>query len=420
MAQPLALGAYRLATKLASPLARPWLESRRARGKEDGARLGERLGRGAIPRPRGPLLWLHGASVGESLALLPLIGRAVEVRPDATILATSGTLASAEVLAKRLPQGAIHQFVPLDTPNATRSFINHWRPDVGVFVESDVWPNLLLAAKGSNTRLALLSAKMSDASLARWRKIPASARALFGAFDLVLARDEHEGTKFRSLGAPVGGVIDLKFGAAPLPRDEALSEHYRGLWGAKHVLLGASTHAGEDEMILDAFVSARGVRDNTVLVLAPRHPARAEAVAKLAVDRGLAVAGRSLGDAAPRTRVLIADAIGELGTWFGLADLALVGGSWVGGVGGHNPLEPARLGCPVIVGPKFSGWPVYRDLASRGAARIVRAEDLAGAMSQVWTDPDGLTVMASSARVFVEARDGTVSAGLDRVIALLP
>ena len=420
MAEPLALRAYRLAANLASPLAKPWLERREARGKEDGARLSERLGHSAIPRPAGPMLWLHGASVGESLALLSLIARAADLRPDATVLVTTGTLASAEVLAQRLPPKAVHQFAPLDTPEATRSFIEHWKPDVGVLIESDLWPNLLCAAKRSGARLALLSAKMSKASFERWRKFPASAIAIFSGFDLVLARDGTEAERFRALGAKVDGLIDLKFGAPPLPCNEALSQHYRRLWAGRHVILAASTHPGEDELMLDAFVSARGGRDDMALVIAPRHVGRADHIARLGVERGLTFARRSLDDATPDTPVLIADAMGELGTWYRLADLALMGGSWVDGVGGHNPLEAARLGCPVIAGPELSGWPVYRELASEGAARIVPASELPGAMCVVRADPTNLTTMASSAMVFVEQRDRLVSERLDRVITLLP
>jgi 3-deoxy-D-manno-octulosonic-acid transferase len=409
--RPLALRAYRLATGLAEPLVAAWLSGRVRRGKEDPARLAERRGRASRARPAGALLWLHGASVGESLALLSLAERARGTRPDLSILATSGTRAAAEVLAARLPPGAIHQYAPLDTPAATRAFIQHWRPDLGVFVESEVWPNLLLEAKAGGARLALLSGRLSDASARRWARAPASARAVFGAFDLVLARDDDQAAKLASLGARRDGVIDLKFGAPRLPVDGVAIE-------GRPIVLGASTHPGEDELILQAFSDVR--RPGALLIIAPRHPERGEAIARLAAQAGFTVALRSAGEGFDTTDVLVADTVGELGTWYALADLALIGGSWAPGIGGHNPLEPARLSCPAIAGPHVGGWPVYAEMAELGATRLVAAADMAAAMALAWSDAPSLARMAAAASAFVEARDRGVVAGLDRTLALLP
>jgi 3-deoxy-D-manno-octulosonic-acid transferase len=373
--------------------------------------LAERWGRASRARPAGALLWLHGASVGESLALLSLAERARETRPGLSILATSGTRAAAEVLSGRLSEGAIHQYAPLDTPAATRAFVRHWRPDLGVFVESEVWPNLLLAAKAGGARLALLSGRLSDASARRWARAPTSARAVFGAFDLVLARDEDQAAKLVALGARRDGVIDLKFGASPLPVEGPVVE-------GRPIILAASTHPGEDELILRAFGEVR--KPGALLILAPRHPERGEAIARLAAQAGLMVALRSGGQAFDAADVLVADTVGELGTWYALADLALIGGSWTPGIGGHNPLEPARLGCPAIAGPHVEGWPVYRQMADLGATRLVPAADLAAAIALAWNDAPALARMAAAASAFVEVRDQGVVAGLDRTLALLP
>jgi 3-deoxy-D-manno-octulosonic-acid transferase len=353
--------------------------------------------------------------MGESLALLSLIDHARETRPDASILVTSGTRASAEVLARRLPPGAIHQYLPIDTPDATRAFVRHWSPDLGVFVESEVWPNLLLEAKAAGARLALLSGRMSDASVRGWSRAPASAAAVFGLFDLVLARDEIEADKLASLGARRDGVIDLKFGASRLPRDEGLFERFRGL-DRRPIILAASTHPGEDEPILRAFDAVR--RPGALLIVAPRHAERGLDIADLARRLGFEAALRSrTPDIAD---VLVADTVGDLGTWYALADLALIGGSWVAGVGGHNPLEPARLGCPAIAGPHVGAWPVYREMAAMGATRLVDQADLASAIDLVWSDADALGCMAKTAAAFVADRDRGVIAGLDRTLALLP
>ena len=417
LSQAVALSAYRLATSLATPLIAAWLSRRVRRGKEDPTRLAERWGRATIPRPPGPLLWLHGASVGESLALLSLAERARVTRSDVAILATSGTRAAAEVLERRLPANAIHRYVPVDTPAATRDFIRHWRPDLGVFVESEIWPNLLLEAKAGGARLALLSARLSDASVRRWARAPTSAKAVFGAFDLVLARDDDQAAKLALLGARRDGVIDLKFGAAALPRDEAVIARFRAM-ERRPIILAASTHQSEDALVLQAFGEVR--RPGALLIIAPRHPERGEAIARLAIRDGFKVATRSSGQAFETADILVADTVGELGTWYALADLALIGGSWRPGVGGHNPLEAARLGCAMVTGPYVASWPVYDQLAALRATRLVAAADLAGVTALAWSEPAVLARMAAAAAAFVESRDRSVVAGLDRTLALLP
>ncbi len=419
MRKPVGLRAYALATRATTPVLKLWLRHRARVGKEDAERLAERWGRASATRPAGRLLWLHGASVGESLALLPLAQRARETRPDVSILVTTGTRAAAAMMAQRLPMGALHQYAPLDAPAAVKAFVGHWRPGLGVFVESEIWPNLLLAAKSGGARLALLSARMSEDSARRWRRAPKSARAVFDAFDLILARDDHEARRLESLGAKVDGCCDMKFGAAALPRDQPAVAALEARWRDRPVILAASTHPGEDELLLTAFRHARETRPDAVLVIAPRHPQRGSAIEDMALQLAFSVARGSAGEEPGGAAVFVADTIGELGTWYAVADLSLVGGSWVDGVGGHNPLEPARLGCPIAAGPYTRGWPVYGELAAIDAALIVPPDGLAAAMALTWSDPGRLKRLAMAARAFVADRDGLGLAGLDRTLALL-
>jgi 3-deoxy-D-manno-octulosonic-acid transferase len=415
---PASLTAYRLASGLAEPLAPVLLRLRARRGKEDPARLGERLGRAQRDRPRGLLVWLHGASVGEALSLLALVDDLTAARPDLTILVTAGTRTAAELLAQRLPAQAIHQYVPVDGPAAARRFINHWRPDLGVFVESEIWPNLLLEAERGGMRIALLSAKLSDASLSGWRRFGAAARRLFGVFSLILAQDERAAGRLRSLGVAVAGVADLKFGADPLPVDELALAAARTAVATRPVILAASTHPGEDEAVLTAFAA---LPDGPLLVIVPRHPERGPAVAALARGQGLSVSLQSHNEPIGAERVRIADALGELGLWFRIACLAVVGGSLIDGIGGHNPLEPARLGCPAISGPYVENWQgAYGELLLADATALVPAEDLndwfaAGAQrsARLWT-------MAERATLAVCARDGEARAVSVRLLAFLP
>jgi 3-deoxy-D-manno-octulosonic-acid transferase len=409
------LAAYRAATAVGHPLVAPWLRRRLAAGKEDPDRWREKLGVPGRERPPGALAWLHGASVGEALSLVPL-AEALRNRPNApAVLVTSGTRASAELLAARLPPGAIHQFAPLDTPQATSRFLNHWRPDLAVFAESELWPNLILGARRRGTRTALVSAKLSAASLAGWRRAPAAARTLLGAFDLILARDPAAAQGLRSLGARVDGLADLKFGAPPLPANDDALAAARAILGDRPLILAASTHEGEDAAILEAFAPSRSLAR---LVIAPRHVERGPSIAALAREAGVTTALRS-GEPVVAPEVLVADTLGELGLWYRLATLAVIGGGFVDGPGGHNPLEPARLGCPFVSGSRVGNWPVFHDLAAAGATRLVETAELAALIAQATAGDCASPSMARNARAFVEAGDFAARAAIPRILALL-
>ena len=417
MSLPLSLALYRLATAALEPLAPLLLKRRAARGKEDPARLNERLARPALARPEGPLVWLHGASVGESLSILPLVDRLRAERPDATVLVSSGTVTSAELLAQRLPQGVIHQFVPVDTPGGAKRFIGHWRPDLAVFVESELWPNLLLEAKAAGTRLALVSAKLSDKSFDGWRMRPFAAHRLFSGFDLILAQDARAAERFASLGGTVSGEADLKFGAASLPADDVELVRLKAAFAGRPLLLAASTHPGEDEIVLDAFTA---LQDRPRLVIVPRHVERGPAIVEMARTRGLSASLRSA-DATAIADVIVADTLGELGLWFRLADIALVAGSLVPGIGGHNPLEPARLSCPIASGPHVENWlTAYAELSAVDGMALADASVLAERLAAALADPAAGKARAERAAAFVQARDVEARAGLSRIIELVP
>jgi len=413
---PLSLRLYRAATAGLEPFA-PLLLARRAKaGKEDSARLNERLGRPTLPRPAGRLVWLHGASVGESLSILPLVERLRAERPDATVLVTSGTVTSAQLLARRLPPGAVHQFLPVDTPGGARRFLDHWRPDLAVFVESELWPNLLLTAKDRGVRLALVSAKLSDKSYAGWRARPFAAWRLFSGFDLILAQDGRAADRLTSLGGTVAGEADLKFGSPPLPTDAATLASLRVRLGDRPLLLAASTHPGEDEIVLAAW-SALARRPRLVMV--PRHPGRGPAIAGLASAAGATASLRSR-EPDDLAEVIVADTLGELGLWYRLAHLVVVAGSLVPGIGGHNPLEPARLDCPIVSGPHVENWlTAYADLRAADGATFADASVLGGRLAALLAAPQALEAQAARARALVAARDAEARAGLDRILELL-
>ncbi len=409
--RPLPLALYAAATGLAEPLVPGLLRRRAARGKEDPARIGERLGRAGVARPPGPLIWLHGVSVGESLSLLPLAQALA--RPGLTLLVTSGTRTSAELLGKRLTPGAIHQYAPVDAPGAVRRFLDHWRPDAAIQVESELWPNLILGAKARGVKLALISARMTQDSADGWRRAPAAARAVLGAFDLILPQDADTEARLRALGATTGPHLNLKNVGAPLPADPAELERLWAAIGDRRVILAASTHPGEDEIIARA---AAGT--GALLIVAPRHPDRGQAVAALLSQLGYSTARRAAGEPlSATTTAYVADTLGEMGLFFRACDVVVMGGSFVPGVGGHNPLEPARLGVPILTGPDvFNAAATYEEMFDRVAAircagEAALARDLRGLLNEPLIAPR----IGRAALAYAE-RQG---AALDQALALL-
>lgn len=416
MIRPDALKLYRAATGLLEPIAPALLADRARKGKEDPARLSERLARAETARPDGPLVWLHGASVGESLSILPLVERLRAERPKVTVLVTSGTITSAALLAKRLPPGAIHQYIPVDAPGAARRFIAHWKPSLAVFVESELWPNLLLEAKASGARLALVSAKLSDRSFKSWSKRPDAARQLLAGFDLILAQDARAHERIEALGGKVAGEADLKFGAAPLPADAPALAVERESFPRPPLLI-ASTHPGEDEIVLDAVAT---LPDRPPVILAPRHVERGPAIVELAKARGLSAVLRSQ-EPGEIADVVVADTLGEMGLWFRLAGTSLIAGSLVPDIGGHNPLEAARLDCPAISGPFVENWnSAFAGLEGAGGVVMTTPEGLRAALAADLADPAVARERAARARAYVDARDHEARAGLSRILELVP
>ena len=394
-----------LATALA-PLLRVHLRRRATRGKEIPARLPEREGFGAA-RPAGPLFWLHAASVGETQSALPVLAAMAARAPALHFLVTTGTVASAELLAQRLPPDlaarVAHRFLPLDVPAWVARFLDAWRPDAGAFVESELWPNLLAAAHARALPLALLNGRVSPRSFARRRWLPGLTRAGLGAFRLVLARSAADQARLVALGAPEALCWgDLKAAAPPLPADPAALARLRASIGARPVFLAASTHPGEETLVLAAHRDLAATFPDLLTVLVPRHPPRGPALEDEARAAGLSVARRQAGGApGPGVAVYVADTIGELGLFYRLAGAALVGGSLVPH-GGQNPLEAARLGCPILLGPHAWNFeePVAR-LREAGGLLPLAAESaaLAEGVRAVLTNEDcarGLREAAAS------------------------
>jgi 3-deoxy-D-manno-octulosonic-acid transferase len=414
MTTTLPLALYGAATSLLEPFAPGILRGRAGQGKEDPQRLAERLGRPTVARPTGGLVWLHGVSVGETTSLLPLVAALRARRPALTLLVTSGTITAAQLLAQRLPQGVIHQFAPVDAPRAVRRFLEHWRPDLAVFVESELWPNLIGAAAARDVRLALVSARMTQASAERWARWPASARAVTGAFDLILPQDAATEARLAKLGASPGPRLNLKRVGEPLPADPAELQRLRQVIRGRKVVLAASTHPGEEPLIAEAFRAAQP--GDALLIVAPRHPERGPAIA-----RDLAATRRAAGEA-PTGQMHVADTLGELGLFFRLAEIVVMGGSFVPGIGGHNPLEPARIGRPILTGPNaFNAADVYAEMFAEACA--IEAGDaaaLARHIGGLLANPMIARRMGEAALAYAERQGAALEAAIQLLEPLLP
>jgi len=404
----LALGAYRVAARLATPFLPVLLRRRAAQGKEDRTRLGERRGEPTVARPAGPLVWIHGASVGETISLLPVAERLAADR--ITVLMTSGTVTSARLMARRLPPGAIHQFVPLDAPAYVRRFLDHWHPDLALIAESEIWPNLILEADRRGVPVVLVNARISERSFARWRKAGDVSRAVFSRFALCLAQSDADGGRLFALGAQRVAVTgNLKYDVPPPPADPLRVSMIEGLIGSRPVWMAASTHPGEEDVVLAAHREASLRHPHLLTIIAPRHPHRGAEIEELVRRAGLSGSRRSQGLQPDRaTDVYIADTIGELGIFYRTVPLALTGGSLVPH-GGQNPIEPAKLGTAVLHGPHVHNFvDVFAALDSAGGAVGVTAETLPEVLGELLGDPAGLRWMARAAGGAVAELGGAV------------
>ncbi len=383
---PLALRLYQLASAVGSPLAQQILARRLRRGKEHPERLAERRGEATLPRPDGPLIWVHGASVGEMLAAVPLIERLRA--QNFAVLVTSGTVTSAALAEQRLPAGTLHQFIPLDAPRFVRRFLDHWQPGLALFVESDLWPNIILSCAERKIPMILINGRLSKRSFTRWRRLPNTIAALLSRFDLCLAQSVADAERYAQLGAPrVMMTGNLKLDVPPPPIDQAAYKRLKDIIGNRPVIAAASTHPGEEATILAAHKRLQVALPGLLTVIAPRHPARGESIGALAAAAGLTAARRSQSaQPMPDVAIYIADTLGELGLIYRIAPIVFMGGS-LASHGGQNPIEAVRLGAAVVHGPHVWNFAeIYTTLDdAHGAERVDDAAALAARLG-AWLD----------------------------------
>lgn len=413
---------YRMATSLGGPFIRYYLNKRLKAGKEDAERFSERLGTPSLPRPKGKLLWIHAASVGESLSVLPLIERFEKDQANWQILITTGTVTSAKLMESRLPKNARHQYVPVDRVAYVRPFLEHWKPDLALWMESEFWPNLVIESRARAIPMVLVNGRMSNRSYEKWTKSRAMIQRILASFRLILAQSETDGERFKDLGAKaVDTPGNLKFACDPLPANtddlDKLSQHI----GDRPVWLASSTHAGEEAICGRLQAKLKTEIKGLLTIIVPRHPARGIEVAAELAAQDLNVCLRSQNqDITPQTDVYIADTMGELGLFYRLCPVVYIGKTLVKG-GGQNPIEPAQLKCALIFGPDMTNFTAIAEklTAGQGAVTIQNEDDLGSTIHMLLTDKKTQTKMAKSAEKIATSEAHVLDRILDKLSPFL-
>ncbi len=412
------LAGWHTALRLAAPALRVALRIRAWRGKEIAARLPERRGIAVSPRPAGQLIWLHAASMGEATSLLPVLSALARRAPGVHTLLTTGTATSAALLEHRLPALGVqlrvsHQFVPLDVPQWVARFLDHWQPDTAGFVESELWPNLLVACRAREIPITLINARLSPRSFARWRRAPKLARAMLEHVADIQAQSGADAARFRALGArTVSMPGNLKYAAPPLPVDQVELAHWQAALAGRPIWLAASVHPEELDALLATHRLLAAAHPNLLSILVPRHPERGAAIdAQISGGRGSAIVARrrAAGAGPPKGGgIWIADTLGELGLFYRLAPIVFIGRSLAAPGGGQNPLEPARLGCAVAAGPHMDNFAeVAASLHEAGAlARVADAAGLATWVDALLRAPARRDAAGQAARAACDRLDG--------------
>jgi 3-deoxy-D-manno-octulosonic-acid transferase len=407
---PLALRTYRRLAAAAMPFVPLLMSHRLRRGKELAERLTERRGQPDMPRPDGPLVWMHAASVGEMLAIVPIVEHVLE--RGLAVLVTSGTVTSAQLAQWRLPERAIHQFVPYDAPRFVARFLDAWRPSIALFAESDLWPNLIVATAERGVPLILLNGRLSERSFARWRRMPRVIAALLRHFDLCLAQSVADAGRLGDLGAPrIVTTGNLKLDVPAPPADARALASLKAAINGRPVVAAASTHPGEEKIIVEVHRRLHASFPDLLTLVVPRHPERGPGVMEIANAAGLNAVSRSHGHLPDGgTDVYVADTIGELGIVYRLAPVVFMGGSLVRH-GGQNPIEAAKLGSAILHGPHVWNFAdLYAELdRSEGAAEVADAGKLTARLGAWLNDTAARQAAADAALRTVEALSGARS-----------
>lgn len=413
---------YALGTRLISPLASGWLARRLACGKEEQGRSREKLGVASRAKGPGKLIWLHATSVGEATSCLGLIEQLLSARDNLEILVTTTTVTAAEILAKRLPKRSYHQYAPLDLPGAVDRFLDHWQPDMAVFAESEIWPNTIVHLHRQNIPIALVNARLSRRSYKRWRKAPDFIRSLLARFDHISAQSTRTEQWLASLGARNTACFgNMKVDASPAPVDRDAMQNLINEIGNRRFWLAASTHAGEEEVMLKCHEILKSKFPDILTIIVPRHRERTTEISALIAGKNLSQATRSRNDSITKdTDIYLADTLGELPLFYQLSPVSFIGGSLIE-VGGHNPVEAVDGTSAILHGPYVDNFKdIYRLLDQQnGAIKIADADTLATEIERLLTSEEDVATLNANARTQVMSLKGATALTTTALLALL-
>ncbi len=408
---------------LGSPLLSRYLNRRIASGKEDPDRILERKGLTDIPRPDGKVIWVHGASVGESLSVLPVIEDLLEKSDNLFIVLTTGTMSSANMLKDRLPERTCHQYTPLDHPDWIANFLRHWQPSVVVWLESEFWPNILHGIKQQKIPLVLLNGRVSDQSFTRWKKIPFIIGPMLAMFDDCLAQSGEDSRRLTYLGARNAvNHGNIKLGAPPLPADETILADFSAALGDRPRWMLSSSHDGEETLAGDIHLALADGHPELLSLIVPRHPTRGVVIAESLRARGIKTGLRSAGDK-PESHMgaYVADTVGELGIYYRLCDIVVIGKSFITPGGGQNPFEATKLEKAVILGPHMSNFTeITETMLQTGAA--IQVSDRAGLQREIGIlldNPERVKSRKLAAREFSQSAENVTGKTANLILKYL-
>lgn len=385
---------------LSSPFIKSHLKKRLAEGKEDASRFDERFGEPSRLRPVGTLIWIHAASVGEAMSVLPLIKVVLGRNHDSSVLLTTGTITSANLMQEQLPTGAFHQYVPIDSKESVKRFLDYWQPNMAIWMESEIWPNLINQTSKRQIPMLMLNARITENSFNLWRKTGGLIKRLFRKFDYIHAQSDLAAERLKFLGAEeVETLGNLKFCSPPLPFQKEPFRAVKDSFDNRKVWLAASTHKGEEALVAAAHLALKSKIKTLLTVIVPRHPERGDEITSKLIEAGFNVARRSQREkVTPETDIYIADTIGELGIFYRLVDVVFVGGSLVE-KGGQNLLEAARLNCAIMHGPNMSNFSeIVDDLKQNNAViQVNNGSELVTATYSLMTEIRVRSALAANA-----------------------
>ncbi len=416
---------YRLFTIICAPFLSLFLSYRRQKEKENNRSIAEKTANSfpkERPKDTQKLLWIHGASVGEAQSSLILINRLLDTFPNISIILTTGTLTSANLMDKRLPERAFHQFCPLDNPKYIKKFTNHWKPDTALWMESELWPNMLQELKKQNIPAILVNAHISTKTFKHWKYFPSFSKKILGTFDKILCQSNDDKKLFDSLGAKKTIVTgNIKYSATPLACNQEDLTSIRDATTKRNICLYASTHEGEEELACKTHKSLKKRIPNILTIIVPRHPERRENITQSCSSHPLKISfrGKNKNLPNPEDDIYIADTLGELGLFYTLSPIAYIGRSLSNdGGGGHNPIEAAQLNCAVIHGSNVQNLKdIYNQMHKSNAALTVHNEtELEDILYDLLHNADYCKTMQHAASAFAKEKSNVINDVMKEIV----